>query len=140
MDEASRAIPEETGDPQYAELIERTTSRLVTSLVIAASIIGLAIYSRPGPLAYDAVATSDGRVVRVNRSNGSIVSCDARSCVLVYQSGGDLERATAPARPAVPAPTPTLSAPPPAAQPEIQAQTAPAQQTAPPTTTPAQQR
>jgi hypothetical protein len=127
MDEASREMPDETSEPQYAELIERTTTRLVTSLVIAAGIIGLAIYSRPGPLSYDAVATSDGRVVRVNRSNGSIVSCDAASCVLVYRSGGDLERAAdrpaAPARPALPASAP---------EPSVPAQTAPAQ-TAPAT-------
>jgi hypothetical protein len=101
-------MTEEPGEPRLAETIERLTGRIMNGIIIAAAIIGLSIWSRPGPPRYQAVATSDGRVVRVNTSNGSIVSCDAARCALVYRSGRHLDRAPAapPALPRQPAPAP----------------------------------
>jgi len=90
------------------DAVERMTNKIVNGLVIAAAILALAIYSRPGPPKYQAVAAGDGRVVRVNTANGSVVSCDASRCLLVYRGGHDLERAPKqrelPPRPAPPPP------------------------------------
>ena len=106
---------EELRDPREsatAELIERMTSRIVNTLVICAGIIGLAVYARPGPPRYDVVATSDGRIVRINRDNGSVVSCDAQRCSIVHLSGEDLDhvregdRSRGSGQPALPAPEP----------------------------------
>ncbi|HEX8194132.1 MAG TPA: hypothetical protein VF552_14655 [Allosphingosinicella sp.] len=78
-----------------AEMVERMTSRLANSLVIAAGIIGLGIYWGGDEVdvqtsTYQAVATADGRLIRVNTRTGSVVSCDAARCVRVrVQSGGD---------------------------------------------------
>jgi hypothetical protein len=100
-----------------AELVDRMTSRIVNTLVIAAGIIGLAIYARPGPPRYEIVAAPDGRIYRVNRSNGSIVTCDSGRCMIVYRSGHDLDHV--PRQQALPAPAPPA------------APNAPAQPTAP---------
>ena len=114
-------MADQMGESAFAATIERMTSRIVNSMVIAAAIVGLAIYARPGPPRYEAVATSDGRVVRVNRANGSIVSCDAVRCSLVYRSGQDLDRAEGqralPKQPAVPQLQPPAAERPAAPQP-----------------------
>jgi len=121
-----------------AEVVERMTSRVANSLVIAAGIIGIGIYAAGGvsqPAQYEAVATPDGRVVRVNTSNGSIVSCDSTHCTLIFRRGDDLERpeegegAPQPGTPQPGAQQPALPAP--AAAPGASAtQGAPAQQPA----------
>ena len=116
-------MPDEMREPPITEAIERMTTRVANSLVIAAAIIGLAIYSRPGPPRYEAVATPDGRVVRVNTRNGSIVSCDAAQCLIVHRHGDNLARVER--RPALPTQAPPLAAP---AQPPARGQPqAPAQ-------------
>jgi hypothetical protein len=100
-------MPDQPGE-SLPDAIERMTGKIVNALVIAAAILALAIYARPGPPKYQAVATGDGRVVRVNTSNGTIVSCDASRCLLVHSGGHSLDRApkqrplppqTAPAQP-----------------------------------------
>jgi len=91
---------------------DRMTSKIVNGVVIAAAILALAIYSRPGPPRYQAVATGDGRVVRVNTANGAIVSCDASRCLLVHSGGHSLERAPKQrALPPQPAPAPVQPQP-----------------------------
>ncbi|HEY0012825.1 MAG TPA: hypothetical protein VGB79_08235 [Allosphingosinicella sp.] len=78
-----------------AEIVERMTSRLANSLVIAAGILALGIYwsgDHVEAQTYQAVATPDGRVIRVNTESGSIVSCDATRCGLVWLQGDDLDR------------------------------------------------
>jgi hypothetical protein len=100
------------------DAIERMTGKIVNALVIAAAILALAIYARPGPPKYQAVATGDGRVVRVNTSNGAIVSCDASRCLLVHSGGHSLDRAPKQrALPPQPAPAPAQPQPQPAAPP-----------------------
>jgi hypothetical protein len=112
--------------PTTAEIAERMTSRLANSLVIAAGIIALGLYAGGGDGAaprYQAVATPDGRVVRVNTKNGSVVSCDAARCLIIHRHGRDdldhisdqpaLPKAVAPpAAPAAPQPVPAPPAQP----------------------------
>ncbi|HYJ28877.1 MAG TPA: hypothetical protein VEW25_00875 [Allosphingosinicella sp.] len=101
-------------------LIERMTSRIVNSLVIAAGLIALGIYaSGPGDIEapdYQIVASSDGRVVRLNTDTGSIVSCDATRCTLILMRSDDLERVSDDEREKGQARQPAL--PPPAAAPQ----------------------
>lgn len=112
-----------------AEVAERMTSRIVNSLVIAAGILALGIYWSGDDVeapTYQAVSTPDGRVVRVNTETGSVVSCDAARCTLIFLQGDDLDRVRAageaegarvgPAAPADPAlPQPGAAPPAPAA-------------------------
>lgn len=84
-------------DPPTAELIERMTSRIVNSLVIAAGVIALGLYAGGGggdveAPDYQIVSTPDGRVVRLNTDTGSIVSCDAARCALIQMRSDNLER------------------------------------------------
>lgn len=122
--------------PTTAEVAERMTIRLANSLVIAAGIVAIGLYaSGRGDIEaprYQAVATPDGRVVRVNTENGSIVSCDSARCVIVHRHGRDELRhvadpAALPKAPAVPA-APAPAQPAPAAP---QAHSAPAAPAAP---------
>ncbi|HEX8654146.1 MAG TPA: hypothetical protein VF693_02845 [Allosphingosinicella sp.] len=83
-------------DPPATELIERMTSRIVNSLVIAAGVIALGIYAGGGAgdveaPDYQIVPMSDGRVARLNTETGSIVTCDAARCTLILLRSSDLE-------------------------------------------------
>ncbi len=123
-------------DASVAAAVERMTSRVVNSMVIAAGILALGIYwsgdDYEAPT-YQVVATPDGRVIRVNTESGSVVSCDATRCTLVHLQGDELPRlreegATSPAaqqpaaqQPALPAPAaapPAGSAPQPQSAPQ----------------------
>ncbi|HEX9931286.1 MAG TPA: hypothetical protein VGB08_00405, partial [Allosphingosinicella sp.] len=85
-------------DPPATELIERMTSRVVNSLVIAAGVIAVGLYAGGGDGThveapdYQIVSTPDGRVVRLNVETGSIVSCDAARCRLIQMQSDGLER------------------------------------------------
>lgn len=99
-------------EASLAELAERLSSRFTTALVLAAAILGLAIYSRPAPPRYEAVV-GDGKVVRIDTRSGTIIACDAGGCATVLRKGQRLERnpnrrpALKPAAPpALPARTP----------------------------------
>ena len=122
-------MPEQPNEPPTAELVERMTSRIVNSLVIAAGMIALGLYAgSSGDVEapdYQIVPASDGRVVRLNTETGSIVSCDAARCTLVLMRSDDLERLSDEEREAIEARERAL--PPPAAAP----QTAPAPAAAP---------
>lgn len=113
-------MPEDMREPTRSEVAERMTTRISNSLVIAAAVLAFGIYGSGGETSveapnYEAVATPDGRVVRVNTENGSIVSCDAARCTLIHLSGDDLDRAEAERRAlSPPAPAPTNEAAPPA--------------------------
>jgi hypothetical protein len=89
-------MPEEPRDPPPAEVIERMTSKIVNSLVIAAGVIAIGLYASGSgdveAVDYQIVATTDGRVVRLNTETGSIVSCDIARCTLIMMRSSDLER------------------------------------------------
>ncbi len=140
-----------------AELVERMTSRLANSLVIAAGILGLGIYwsgdSVEAPN-YQAVAMPDGRLVRLNTESGSVVSCDAARCTIIQLANQDLEQLSDEERqalqavqerlgipaaqqqqtgtqPALPPPAPTTGAAQPQTAPQPQSQGQPAAPAAP---------
>ncbi|HEY5711806.1 MAG TPA: hypothetical protein VIT38_07915 [Allosphingosinicella sp.] len=120
------------------ELIDRVTGRIVTGLVIAAAMIGLAVYARPSPPHYDAVVAPDGKVVRINTESGAMLVCDGGYCQSILRPGQRLDRAptTRPERPAVApsaAPGPALGPPAAATAPAL-----PPPATNAPTTAPAQ--
>jgi len=92
---AGDGLPGATPPATTAEIVERMTTRVANSLVIAAGILALGIYWSGDEIetqTYQAVATPDGRVIRVNTHSGSIVSCDATRCGLVWLQGDDLDR------------------------------------------------
>lgn len=106
-----RDRPGDEREASIAEIAERALQRIVTTLVIAAGLIGLAIYMRPGPPRYQAVI-ADGQVVRIDSRKGGMIGCDFRGCVWILRPGQNLERGNL--RPPAPAPA---ALPAPAAQP-----------------------
>lgn len=128
---------DDTREP-LAGLIERMTSRVVNSLVIAAGLVALGLYASGGggdveAPDYQIVAASDGRVVRLNTETGSIVSCTAVRCTLVLMRSNDLERVSDEERDAIQARERAL--PPAAAAPQNSA--SPVQPVTPPAAQPA---
>lgn len=125
LDEGRGRIPPqvEQRESPLAELVDRVTGKLVTALVLASGIVGLAIYSRPSPPRYQAVVAPDGRIVRVNTRNGAIVVCRDERCSILLSSSQHLGRNRDKAEPAqVPAPAqpPAVVPPQPAPQPAQQ--------------------
>ncbi len=106
--EAGRETQRASGLEEVAELLGK---RLTTSLVLAAGIIGLAIYARPGPPRYQ-IVTQGAQVIRVDTRNGSMISCDTSGCYRVHKPGGRIQPGSkAPALAPVPAPAAALPAP-----------------------------
>lgn len=112
-------------EPTTRDLIDGAVRKLTTTIVIASGIIGLAIYSRPGPPRFTAFAGEDGQIVRVDMRSGTVLACEGRQCMRIVQRGQRLksslpsmeaEKAAPPA--ALPAPAakapPSLPAPQPA--------------------------
>ncbi|HZF93940.1 MAG TPA: hypothetical protein VEZ20_03610 [Allosphingosinicella sp.] len=153
--QADDGLPGAAAPATTAEIVERMTTRVANSLVIAAGLLALGIYWSGDEVetqTYQAVATPDGRVIRVNTHSGSVVSCDATRCRSVWLHGDELDRVSEEvgervreaiegrepgpqgpgARPALPAP----AGAPAAGQPPQQPQSAPAPALAP--ATPAQ--
>jgi hypothetical protein len=86
------AVTPAVDDEPPEDSIERLGKRLTTSLIIAAAIVGLAIYARPAPPRYDAFAV-EGRIVRVDTRTGTIISCEGQqTCQLVLKRGQHLAR------------------------------------------------
>jgi hypothetical protein len=75
-----------------AEAVERVAGKIATSLVISGALIAVAIYSRPAPPRYEALA-ADGRIVRIDTRSGTVIACEAgRRCMTVLKRGQKLER------------------------------------------------
>ena len=96
-------------EPSLSEVVEAGIRRATTALVIAAGIVGFAIYARPAPPRFDAFAVGS-QIVRVDMKTGSIIACEGQqTCQLVLKRGPRLtriRRTDALPRPAPPAPTP----------------------------------
>jgi hypothetical protein len=72
--------------------LERLGKRVTTGLIVAAGIVGLAIYARPAPPRFDAFAVGS-QIVRVDMRTGTIIACEGRqSCQLVLKRGQHLQR------------------------------------------------
>ena len=104
------------------EAIDSAVGKITTGIVIAGMIVGLAVYSRPGPPRFEAFAIGE-KIVRVDTRRGTIISCEGRqTCQLVLQKGQSLQRvprtkidyeaAPATSLPAPSAPAKPLPAPP----------------------------
>ena len=106
-------------EPTTRELIDGAVRKLTTTIVIASGIIGLAIYSRPGPPRFTAFAGEDGQIVRVDMRSGTVLACEGRQCMRIVQRGQRLERR-------LPSMEVKQIAPAPAAQPAPAAKSAPA--------------
>jgi hypothetical protein len=96
------------------DLVERVTTRLSTTLVIAAGIVGLALYARPAPPRYQLVAMGS-QVARIDSRTGAMIVCDAGGrCANLHKPGGRIARTPAPPAVSAPAPAPALPKPAPA--------------------------
>ena len=106
MNERDAEPPPQRREPEQPlrETIDLAGRRLVTGLVIAGAAIGLAIYARPGPPRYEAIAAPDGRIVRIDTRSGTVIACEGRTCMTVLRRGQRLNREI-PAR-ALPPPAP----------------------------------
>jgi hypothetical protein len=107
-------------EPTLAELADSAVRKIVTAMVISAAVIGLGIYSRPGPPRYQAFAAPDGRIVRVDMRSGTILACEGSRCGIVVRRGQSVDRRVTPKalpQPAAPALTAPAAAPVPAPAP-----------------------
>jgi hypothetical protein len=100
-------------DPTLLEVVEKAGRQIGTALVVGAAFIALAIYARPGPPRFQAVA-SGADVVRIDTRSGAMISCSGGQCYSVRKPGDRTEKVPPPAPPraAVPALPPAAPAPP----------------------------
>lgn len=101
-----------------SDTLERVAGKLATGMVIASGILGLAIYWRPAPPRFQAVAAPNGEILRIDTRKGSIISCAAdNKCYLVLKSGqhltsgGERKAIAAPAAPQPALPQPAVAPP-----------------------------
>jgi len=114
MDNAPEQEPRSSADA-LSDVLAGAIRSVVTAIVVAGAIVGLAIYSRPGPPRFQAVVLGD-QVVRLDTRAGSMIACDAQSCVRFVRRGQPLESRPEPeALPKPAAPTPPATQQPPAA-------------------------
>ncbi|MEA3031923.1 MAG: hypothetical protein QOG13_3248 [Sphingomonadales bacterium] len=106
------------------DVIDNAVRKIVTAIVVAGGIVGLAVYFQAPPPRYQA-AVGDGRVVRMDTRTGTIIACDAQGCAIVLRRGQRLEERSnldrlphqgsqnlqAPAVPAPALPAPATKAP-----------------------------
>jgi hypothetical protein len=83
-------------EASLGEVADRGIRRIVTAIVIAGSIVGLAIYSRPGPARFQAFA-SEGQIVRIDTRRGTVIACEVNQCWTVVRRGQRLKRDPTPA-------------------------------------------
>ena len=99
--------PEEA--PTLLDVVEKAGRQVGTALVVGAAFVALAIYARPGPPRFQAIA-SGSDVVRIDTRSGAMISCNGGQCYTIHKSGGRIDKAPLPAPP----PKPTVPALPPA--------------------------
>jgi len=88
-----------------ADAIDLAARRIMTGLVVAGAVIGLAVYSRPGPPRYE-VDVAGSTVIRTNVRSGTVLACEGQRCYVVVERGQDLEDGPVAAEKALPAPRP----------------------------------
>jgi hypothetical protein len=88
----NRAPYEPRRESKLGEAIDGAVRQVSAALVIAAAIVGLAVYARPGPPRFEAFAVGD-RIVRVDTRKGTIIECQGQqTCQLILRSGQRLVR------------------------------------------------
>ncbi len=116
-DPAAKGPDGPEAEDSLGEVADRGIRRIVTAIIIAGSIVSLAIYSRPGPPRFQAFA-AEGQIVRVDTRSGTVLACEVNQCWTVVRRGQRLKR---PAPAALPKPAAQLpqapAAPAPAAAP-----------------------
>ncbi|MDB5692240.1 MAG: hypothetical protein JWO81_1303 [Alphaproteobacteria bacterium] len=96
------------------EMADRIATKLTSAIVIAGALVAVAIYARPSPPRYQAVANG-AEVLRVDTRSGTILSCSAGHCYTLVRHGKHLEQG--PSQAALPGPAAPAPAKAPAAQP-----------------------
>ena len=110
MTDPRPAFEPEPPQASLSELVEAGIRRTTTAVVIAAAIVGRAIYTRPGPPRFEAVVDGD-RIVRIDTRKGTIISCEGQqTCQLILRSGQRLTRVKRTDAPAPPAALPRPAA------------------------------
>lgn len=89
--------------------IDGVVRKLVTAIVLAGAIIGLAIYSQDGPPRYQ-VAADGERVYRINTDSGTVIACEGDKCAVVLERGQELLDALPVKALPAPEPRPAVSA------------------------------
>ena len=104
--------PEEV--PTLLEVVEKAGRQIGTALVVGAVFVAIAIYARPGPPRFQAVA-SGSDVVRIDTRSGAMISCSGGLCYSIRKPGDRTEKVppAAPPKAAVPALPPAAPPPPP---------------------------
>ena len=101
----------EPPEAPLGEIIEVGIRRATTALVLAAAIVGLAVYARPAPPRYQAFAAGD-QIVRVDTRTGTIIGCERQQrCMLILKRGQVVAPKPRPAALPKPAATPLPAVP-----------------------------
>ncbi|HEX8641270.1 MAG TPA: hypothetical protein VF704_08945 [Allosphingosinicella sp.] len=87
-DRGPAGAPRDREQP-LGEIVDAAARRVVTGLVIAAGVLALGIYSRPGPPRYQAIPTDTG-IIRVDTGSGTVLHCVENGCYTVVRRGQDL--------------------------------------------------
>lgn len=98
-------------EDSLGDVADRGIRRIVTGIIIAGSIVGLAIYSRPGPPRFQAFA-AEGQIVRIDTRSGTVLACEDNQCWTVVRRGQRLKRPTQAALPKPAAELPRATAAP----------------------------
>jgi hypothetical protein len=93
------------------EVVEKAGRQIGTGLVVGAAFVALAIYARPGPPRFQAVA-SGSDVVRIDTRSGAMISCTGGQCYSVRKPGDKTGKIPPPAPPKAAVPALPLAAPP----------------------------
>src|SRR5688572_10129554 len=89
-DDRSTFPPDPERDLTNAELAQKIARTIATAFIVAGALIALAIYWRPAPQRYQAFATDDGRIVRIDTKTGGMIGCEKGSCFTIRRRGQDL--------------------------------------------------
>ena len=109
VDERHDSEPRER-EPNLGEILDLAMRRMAAALVIAGGVIALAIYVRPGPPRYDAIATPTG-IVRIDTRSGKMIACEGGRCMTVLERHQRLAPNPNVLKKPAPAPAPALPAP-----------------------------
>jgi hypothetical protein len=92
MESSNGPAPRGDEDEPPDDPLDRLGKRVTTALIVAAGILGLAVYARPAPPRFDAFAVG-GKIVRVDMRTGTIIACEGeQTCQLVLKRGQRLQR------------------------------------------------
>ena len=73
------------------ELVDLVPRKIATAIIVAAGLVALSIYARPGPPRFQVVSEGE-TIIRIETKHGSIVACRDGKCMKILQPMQRLDR------------------------------------------------